>query len=155
MICKHGTSGLHTITKRIIAMEKAVATHRATRFPRSRSVRQREQWTHPVPHTPRTVEEEDRTSVVRRTRLQQREQGHTTLHSIDGGASLSPRSKSVVNSVSSRKPIQRSAAWSKFSARMNASWQGGLARSARSHKFTGDSTHVRVWITPVLMTRLR
>ena len=68
MICKHGTSGLHTITKRIIATERAVDTprathsphrrrrgslrrrkqwthiHRATRFPRSRSVRQREQW---------------------------------------------------------------------------------------------------------------
>ena len=131
MICKHGTSGRHTITNRISATERAVDTPRATHSPHRRrrgSMRRRKQWPHIVPHVSRIVDqcdressgwphlvphtlrtiEEDRTAAVRRTSLQQREQGHTTLHNIDGGASLSPRSKSVVNSVSSRKPIQRS-----------------------------------------------
>jgi len=64
--CDRESSGhtpCHTLpaqkAKKISATERAVDTPRATHSPhrrRRRSVRQREQWPHPMPHTPRTKE---------------------------------------------------------------------------------------------------
>jgi hypothetical protein len=43
-------------------------------FDRRRSVRQREQWTHPVPHTPRTEGEDDQ--------CDRESSGHTPCHTL-------------------------------------------------------------------------
>ena len=141
MICntqqKHG---IQSQNRRISATERAVDTPRATHSPR-RSVRQREQWTHPVPHTPRTEGEEDHcdgessghTYIVPHVsrvvdQCDRESSGHTPCHTLPAqqqkktGLQLfeepacSRESKdtlhyavnAVVNSVSSRKPIQRS-----------------------------------------------
>jgi hypothetical protein len=72
--------------------------HRATRFPRSRSVRQREQWlaTLGATHSPHNRS---------KTGLQLFEEPACSRESKD---TLRYAVKAVVNSVSSRKPIQRS-----------------------------------------------
>jgi hypothetical protein len=107
--------------------------HRATHFPRSRSVRQREQWlaTLGATHSPRTAEE-DRTAVVLEEPDCSRE-SKDTIHYSQGCRCIACPPAHQFNGHCVEQVL------SPHECIM-------LGRSsARGHKFTANSTHLRVF----------